>query len=304
MSPADLPPPRDPLRHGVALAVVVLITMALAILAHAALLLAHTEALVARADARRVQGSYRAAAELAAAERGLDSLPGSGALQAGQGTAGVMRLSGELALLLAEVSGVGSGEARARLLYAPDPATRVARRRAGIVAGAGVIRLPGALLGTAVDSDCPPEAPVFPLLPVWGIAEPAVPHPALGPIPLPALVSRLPARAPGELGVDSALAAGIPGDARVLGQGRVVLAVEGDLVLGSGTALSGWLWVGGELAVEAGARFHGVADVGSVLRLAGTAEFHVDPCVAFRALRAAPDLRRPWGIGPLAWPAQ
>lgn len=302
-APAPLPPP-TPLRQGIALTAVVLITVALVVLAHAALLLSHAESMVARADARRVEGGYQAAANLAAAERTLDSLPGSGPLAVDEGAVEAVRLSGELVLLRATVSGVSSGETRARLLYAPDPAIRTARRRAGIVAGVGVQRAPGAFLGPAADRACSPEGPTLPGLTVLERAETGALHPALGPISLPELTARLPDRMPGTLAVDSTLVAAIRGNGRAVGEGRVVLAVEGDLVLGSGAILSGWVWVGGELVLQEGARFSGMADVGSILRMEEATEFHVDACAGLHALRAAPDLLRPWGVGPLAWPAQ
>jgi hypothetical protein len=95
----------------------------------------------------------------------------------------------------------------------------------------------------------------------------------------------------------------VSGSARVEGIGSTALVVTGDLVIASGAGLTGWLWVGGDLTLQGGARVTGLADVGGNVRLEGDAVLDVDRCAAAAVLATAPDLLRPWGVGPLAWPA-
>lgn len=168
-----------------------------------------------------------------------------------------------------------------------------------------MMRDPGAALSPAdPGAPCGDGTTPPPGLLAWARAQAGDPHPSLGPVPLDGLLSRLPAFPPGPLALDSALARGVAGSAAAAGSGTGVLAVAGDLLLVAGAELEGWLWVGGDLVIQDGARFRGMADVGGSLRLDAGATLVADPCAASRALGAAKPLRRPWGIGPLAWPAQ
>lgn len=285
-------------RSGMAVAVVLLVTLALFAMAHASLLLARTESLVARYDARRIELAYRAAAALAEAEANLDALPGDGGLATAYGLVSARRLSSETAVLTAR-PGLPGAEGRGRVLFAPDPDTRVRRRPAGIVVGEAVIRSAESRTFTAAASCTPAPGPIA----VW--IRPASPdgHPGLGPVPLEALLERLPLRSTGTLLVDSTFVVGVDGNAAAEGSGEGVLAVQGDLVVTSGASVRGWVWVGGDLTLEPGSRLSGFADVGGTVRIGGDAVYEVDACAARRAISGAFELRTPWGVGPLAWPA-
>lgn len=286
-------------RSGMAVAAVLLVTLALLVMAHGALLLARTESLVARFEAGRVAADYRAATALAEVEYRLDSLPGEGSYPTPYGSVSSRRLSPEVALLVA-AGDVRGAEGRGRLLFAPDARARLLGRSGGIIVAGAVIRSAEARVGVASAGACSWGSPT---IPVFVRSTPGEPHPALGPVPVEDLLARLPESAPGSVVPDSAFALGVAGDANVTGSGAGVLAVTGDLVLSAGAELRGWLWVGGDFTLLAGARFDGFADVGGVLRLEGDGTYYMDACSAARALSAAADLRRPWGVGPLGWPA-
>ncbi|MDT8342693.1 MAG: hypothetical protein RQ751_14375, partial [Longimicrobiales bacterium] len=106
----------EPARRGVALGAVVLVTLALVVMAHAALLLARTESWIVRAEGRRVESGYRAGAALQGATEALDSLPATGWIPGPEGAVEARRLSPETALLRAPLPGLPSREGRARLL--------------------------------------------------------------------------------------------------------------------------------------------------------------------------------------------
>lgn len=290
-------------RRGVALAVVVLLTAALAVLAHAAFVLARTEGLVARGEARRMEAAYRAAAALAWLERRADTLPPTGLHVTPRGSVDVVRLTAEVSLLRAPLEGLPSGESRARILFSPDVGVRVIRPSA-LILGGGIIRQSRARVEPAPDSSvCPPGVgPPGPMA-VWGWSVPDSPHPALGPIDLERLLVRLPALPPGRARLDGFTVGGGTGSLTLEAEGSGLIAVRGDLVVGRGAVLTGWVWVGGDLRVEEGATFAGMADVGGRLHVADGARVIGDPCAAARALVAAPVLRRPWGVGPWAWPS-
>lgn len=297
---------RSPLggRRGIALAAVLLITVALSVMAHAALLLSRTEVLITRSEVRRLEGTYQATASIAAVEADLDSLPWTGPLPAPWGSVEALRLGAELVLLRVPIPGIASGEGRARVLWAPHPPTRLRRRTAAVVVGGAVVRALGAVLAPSdPGAPCPEGTAPPPGLLTWARPSSGDLHPALGPVTMGELLIRLPPAFPGTLPLDSVLARGVPGSLAVTGTGRGVLVVEGDLVLGEGAALEGWVWVGGDLVIQGGATFTGMADVGGDLLVEAGAEVRADACVAAGALVGTGALRRPWGIGPLAWPS-
>lgn len=313
-------------RAGVALALVILMTLALAALAHAALVMTRTEGWVARSEGRRVEREYAAVAGVAWVAA-LDTLPSSGVQGTPYAPVRVHRLSPEVALLEAE-DAWASGEGRGRLLWAPHPVERLRDRVAVLQLGGHLLAAPDAWVGPPAEPEgpCPQGAP---LLPPWTrVVRPS--HPGLGPAPLERLLERLsplpgavldpgplpdstapcppgrgwgdPARPGGGcLGVWGE--GGSPGSLRLEGWAQGVLVVQGDLVLAPQGRFRGWLWVGGDLQLEPGSVFSGVADVGGHLRVAGGARVEADACAGARALAAAPGLVRPWTLGPPAWPA-
>ncbi|HSG46677.1 MAG TPA: hypothetical protein VLA43_02565, partial [Longimicrobiales bacterium] len=252
MTAMGVPAARAASRDGVALAAVLLLTVALAVMAHAALLFSRSEVLVTRSEMRRLEGSYRAAAALASVELGLDSLPGTAALGTPWGPMAAVRLGAEMALLRMSVTASPSGEGRSRLLWAPHPQARLRGRSAAVVVGGAVVRELGAVVAPAdPGAPCPAGATSPSVLLPWARAWPGQLHPSLGPVPLDALLARLPPGMPGPFPLDSAVARGIAGSSAAIGTGRGVLAVAGDLVLQTGTELGGWVWVGGDRVVEA-----------------------------------------------------
>lgn len=292
-------------RAGIALPVVLLVTLALAVMAHAVLVVAGTESAVARTDAARVVRERREAAALAALEYASDSLPPAGRATWTSVGVAILRLSGETALLVSRDGGSAGAPGRARILWAPDPSGRLRDRAAWVQTDGGVVAASGAVVRRSTDpAPCPNGVVPPPSVPVWGRPIHRGPHPGLGPVPITALVHRLSARPPGRVNLDEEMAAAVQGDVQAEGAGRGVLAVGGTLTLQSGSHLDGWVWVSGDLVVEADARFHGVADVGGTVRVGSGGVVQADPCLAAEILGGTGALRRPWGIGPLAWPAQ
>ena len=298
------PLPPTPDRHGVALALVLLVTLALAVMAHASLALAGTEARIARLEARRVAMDREAAAAVAQAELLADSLPPAGDVPLPAGRARASRLSAEVVLLTGWTGDTSWAPRRARILWAPDPHIRLSTRRAWLQAGVGVEADPGALVESAPEpSPCPDGNGPVQGRPDWGLPPEFGPHPGLGPVPLNEMVARVGGRPPGPLALDSALTVAVEGDASARGDGSGVILVDGSLNLDPGTQFRGWLWVAGDLVVRSGARLTGLADVGGSIRVESQGVIHTDPCAAMGALGASSALRRPWGVGPLAWPA-
>lgn len=294
-------------QRGIALPAVLLVTLALAVMAHAAVVVAGTESAVARMDAGRVTRDRQAAAALAALELAAEELPPAGVTWQASVRVAISRLSPETALMVARGAGPPGtvlGAGRARILWAPDPGTRLAGRTAGLQVAGGVAVAAGAVVGPSPDpAPCPAgSGPPVPG-PVWALPNPGGVHPGLGPVPIQELIDRLGPRPPGELALDSAMEAGVRGDLRIRGAGSGVLAVAGTLTLEPGTRMEGWLWVEGDLVIRGDARLEGIADVGGVIQVETGGTVQSDPCLAAGLLAGAAALRRPWGVGPLAWPA-
>jgi len=280
----------------------ILVALAVTALAHAALVLAGTEAVVTRTDARRLEATRNAAASLALLEGTLDSLPWTGSVELPFGRVSATRLSPEVALLMADGFGLQTPESRGRVLWAPHADSRLRARTGWLQSPSPVLVAPGGEMGVYDGTPCA-AGPVPLPRPGWAAPEGWGTRPRLGPVPLEHLASRLPSLVPGEIGVDSAVFAAVPGSARVSGHAAGVMVVQGSLVLTPGAVLEGWVFVAGDLLLEGGARFRGLADVGGVLRVDASGAVLPDPCAGIGALAASIPWRRPWGIGPLAWPA-
>lgn len=318
-----------------ALAVVVLACLLLTLAAHALLLMARTEALITRLDARRLEAGHRARARLHGAAARLDSLPPptSPSVDPERGGLRIRRPSAEVAVLEAGPgrSRAGSAGAHVLLLYAPDPATRAARRTAGLRASR-IRRAPGVTI-EAERAICTASLTAPALLPGGPPPDPVPggpPFPGIGGLDLARLLDRLPVVPTGRLEADPVVdgpgdcvpgpgnwgdplrpgggcvsryrSGAAAGNVAFSGSGQGLLVVDGDLTLERDSHFRGWLVVAGTLRLEAGARLRGVADGGLEIVLEPGAEVHPDRCAGAEALDAAPGLRRPWRIGPPGWP--
>ena len=284
-------------RRGFAIGLVVILTLALALLAHAALLLARTEVWITRIEGRRLEAWTRAGAALARYHADADSLPTPGSGTTPFGAVRASRLSPEVAILTAH-AGYGGGTSpvpvgRARLLYAPDPLVRVAQRTAGIQGGEGLFLEGSARVGSAQGgAGCDASIPA---LPDFRRREFTEYTPLLGILSFRDLTDRVPA--PG--GWRDASGSWILGDTLA-----GAWALEGPAVVAENAVVRGWLWVLGDLRVQAGAVVEGLLDVSGRVEVASGASILVSPCAAAGAASRAPGLRSPWRVGPEAWPLQ
>lgn len=335
-APAGNRGPAEP-RAGLALLVVLLVTLALVLLGHAALLMADTEVLISRMERRRVTEEHGRRAALRELAGRADTLPRAGLHVTTHGEVRVERPSAELALLMTPEETPGPVEGAARLLYAPDPLVRARARVHAVQAGGATFRA-GVAPATALQGDLCPDGVRDPMggRPVNPGPGPGSgpggdsPWPGIGLLPPGLLADRLPGLSGGrlELPADPAgepdcaagtLPWGDPGrpgsacagrwgrggstaDLSVAGGGQGLLVVQGDLTLEAGASFRGWVLVTGRLRLGPGARFAGVADVGADVVLDGGSELLGDRCAGALALVGVPGLRRPWLLGPSGWP--
>lgn len=289
-------------REGLVLMAGILVALAVTALAHAALLLAGAEAVVTRTEGRRIEVARNAAAALAVLEAALDSLPWTGSPELPTGRVRALRLSPEVALLMADGIGLRTPERRGRVLWAPHPASRLRARSGWIQSPTPVQVTPGGDMGVYDGTPCA-SGPVPLPRPGWAAPAGWDTRPRLGPVPLDDLVSRLPSLVPGEISLDSTVFAAVSGSAVVSGHAAGVMVVQGSLVLAGGAVLEGWVFVAGDMRVAGGARFRGLADVGGALTVEAAGTLIPDPCAGVGALAVNRAWSRPWGVGPLAWPA-
>ncbi len=314
---------------GVAVAVALLFGLALVLLAHGTLVLARTERWVAAREGARLAAEGRArAAVLSLVAASSESLPGPGVHQTAHGPVDVAAGGEELRTLISRpgsAPGEGSSVGWGAVMAAPDPVARVLGREAAFRVG-GVSFIGGSsILAGAPGDPCPPEVAAGTPGGV-GPLPPGDTLPGLGPLSLADLVTRLPGLGTdvlrltpdgipgcGEVGSfgDPLRPGSCPGSwgsaariggLRLEGTGQGVLAVTGDLVLGAGAVLRGWVWVGGALRLEGDARLVGSADVGGDLTASPGAALEADGCAAAVALASTPALTRPTLVGPPAWP--
>ncbi len=91
------------------------------------------------------------------------------------------------------------------------------------------------------------------------------------------------------------------GGVRWTGSGAGVLAVDGDLVLASGSSWTGLLIVSGNVTLEPASTVLGLVRSGGVTTLAGTSAVDGSACAAFEALNAASSLARPIPTPARSW---
>lgn len=101
--------------EGLALGLVVVVTTALALMAHAALVLARTGRWLVEVEANRVEALSAAEAALNRVSSVLDSLPGTGLRPTEFGVVRVTRPGPELALLTTSPTGSGEEIGRAHV---------------------------------------------------------------------------------------------------------------------------------------------------------------------------------------------
>jgi len=310
-------------RRGAALATAVLFALAMLIAGHGILVFGRTQRWIVSVDGARwvEEETRRAALEMAVS--GLDSLPRVGPIATPLGPVEVRGLGPEVTLLVVEPGPTTPGTGWASLVAAALPVYRVRGRTAAARVGGAAFEGPGPPAVGAPEL-CPPgldgglPARIGPL-------PDSSATPRLGVLELDDLITRLPHLAEDRLDLgrggdpdcDGIGAFGAPtrpaacpgtwgaasrsGDLILEGGGQGVLAVSGDLTLRRNAHFRGWVWVGGALRVEAGARLEGLADVGDGFFIEPRGAFIPDGCAGAKALEAASALRRPVGIGPPTW---
>ncbi len=285
---------KDPsLRSGFVLVTVLVLATAVALMAHAGLMIGVALDRAARASAGTAEIDAGMARRVAIAGASLatldDPLP--------PGVEG-RRLSPELLRIRADSAGQG----RVGVIWALDPATRIASLGAGVRAGRGVPTADAARI-TADDADeCSPEV-VGPaglpltMLDAWAIERPL----DLGPLDSASWLGldSLPAVAPG--GVTA-----FRGDGHVRlapGTWSGVLVIDGSLDVGDGVEITGWVAVTGDVTVGLGGRLVGTLRAGGGVAVHDGGEVRVAPCTAVARMRSLPILTVPRALRPIAWPA-
>ncbi len=88
---------------------------------------------------------------------------------------------------------------------------------------------------------------------------------------------------------------------RVEGPGAGVLAIDGDLVFGSGVVWTGLVLVSGDVTIEAGGGLLGLVRAGGTATLAENATVDGSACAALEALKTAAALLRPIPLPGRSW---
>ena len=91
------------------------------------------------------------------------------------------------------------------------------------------------------------------------------------------------------------------GQVRVAGSGAGVLAIDGNLVFGSGVVWTGLVLVSGDVTIEAGAGLLGLVRAGGTVTLAENATVDGSACAALEALKTAAGLLRPIPLPGRSW---
>lgn len=91
------------------------------------------------------------------------------------------------------------------------------------------------------------------------------------------------------------------GQVRVAASGAGVLAIDGDLLLGSGVVWTGLVLVSGDVTVEAGGHLLGLVRAGGTVALADSATVDGSACAALEALKTAVPLLRPIPLPGRSW---
>ena len=91
------------------------------------------------------------------------------------------------------------------------------------------------------------------------------------------------------------------GQVRVAGSGAGVLAIDGDLVFGSGAVWTGLVLVSGDVTIEAGGGLLGLVRAGGTVVLAEHATVDGSACAVLAALKAATSLLRPIPLPGRSW---
>ena len=88
---------------------------------------------------------------------------------------------------------------------------------------------------------------------------------------------------------------------RVVGPGRGVLAIDGDLVVESGVAWTGLVLASGDVVLEPGSKLLGLLRAGGEVTLGTDAVVDGSACAALEALKAATSLSRPIALPGRSW---
>jgi hypothetical protein len=309
------------------LVVTLLLLMALTALAHAALVTARTHrragGLVGQARARHWSAVSLAVDRALGLDSLAEPLPVDPVLPGAVGRTELIRLSPELALVRARVDSAGSGSEAGALVWALDPATRIAALARALEVGRAPDAASVAAITTGESLACPPDSQSDPARPLIRALDPAAPDGgdplALGRLPSVDLLAALdplpdatggpaPATSGGACGTglwnwgalsppdhpchERRIAAARAGDLRLVGgEGQGLLAVTGRLEL-VGTRFHGLVLTGGDLVLRGGAEIEGVARVGGTV-LVDDGSWIAGPCAARRALEGAGGLRAP-----------
>jgi len=289
---------------GAALVAAVVLGVALTLLGHAALVLGGTMARAAQIDQEATERDAAMMRSLAAAIGGMDSLH----LESGDAQLRGHRLSAEILLLVAADSTGG----RAGAVWAPDPATRVGSLAAGVVTGTTPSFSTRARIEQEVETgaDCPEGGLTGGVAPWASLGGPDSIALAFGPVEGHRWRARIePSGAePGGAGAAEIEGEGAPaavwwgGDAVLNDTLRnVMLWVDGELQLGPGALLEGWVALTGDLHMEAESRIRGVVRAGGALRMHETARIRVARCPLARLLDRVDQLRAPHALAPFGW---
>ena len=240
-----------------------------------------------------------------------------------------LRIAREFHVLVAEADPGGALRIRdARVVWWLEPESRVGTHRA-VVEAESVIVAAGArvladslldgrsglsacngfpLLSGALGGDLVPTAGGLPQTPDWGAGSDGADFAALrlgwfGRSTLATLA-------------DHSLSGGVPGpgcagcwsglvfdsgDVELTGPGAGVLAVDGDLVLRSGSSWTGLVLVSGNVTFEPRSAMLGLLRGGGLVSLAGNSVVDGSACAAFEALNAATSLARPIPAPARSW---
>ena len=264
-----------------------------------------------------------------AVEMAADSLGGHGRWRVHD-----LRIEREFHLLIGEAGSGGGAPARvARIAWWMEAESRVAQHRA-VVESASVTAAPNArleadsllagrqglaacdtlpLLAATMGGGLVPTTGGLPQAPEWGAGDggPTFESVRLGWFDRPALAALADVDlegggtvAPGCPGCWSGLVFG-SGQVRVEGPGAGLLAIDGDLVFGSGALWTGLVLVSGDVTIETGGRLLGLVRAGGTVSLAEHAVVDGSACAALEALertvlptRPIPLPRRSW-VGPI-----
>ena len=261
----------------------------------------------------------------AAVDMAADSLGGTGLRRVRD-----LRISREFHLMVGEAALGGGARFRvARVAWWMDPESRIAGHRA-VVESASVTGSPDAfvladsllvgrpgvaacdsvqLLADTMGAGAVSTTGVLPSPPEWGAgsAGPDFEGPRLGWFG----ASGLAALADLDLSGGGALTPACPecwlglafgsGRVRVVGPGRGVLAIDGDLVVESGVAWTGLVLASGNVVLEPGSRLLGLLRADGGVTLDTDAVVDGSACAALKALKSAASLSRPIALPGRSW---